>query len=375
MATGGLTMSLTAPLEVLYAHDFSSSSAYLGLFMLGAALGVIAVDVLGTRFIPGLDARSALVVSLVVFGLSCIGMGLAQDGVVLMVSRIMQGIGGGGVLGAGLQAAVRVVPPSVDVARSLGRFNVAFIIGGALGAPGGLLVAALVDSGFGYRLALIGTGVFSIAVAAAVAAALPRLDAPPGVAAPRIGLPRFARTPARTTSLVLAMSGEFLRGGVLFTALPLAGAVRGYPVAMITAAIALMSATEIVALWLAYRLIRRTGTIRMLLVSLSLGALCATGLALTSATSAYLMMAAVFGISLAGATASLPVLIVAQVGDSSAGVAKFRISAGMGLLVGSVGCAVLASHIGVPALFAGIAVTLLGCARLAHTVGRRMPAV
>jgi hypothetical protein len=70
----------------------------------------------------------------------------------------------------------------------------------------------------------------------------------------------------------------------------------------------------------------------------------------------------------------LPVLVVAQVGESSAGLAKFRISAGIGILIGSVGCAVLATQIGIAALFALIAIVLLGSAQLAHVVGRRMPA-
>ncbi|PRC53299.1 MFS transporter, partial [Mycobacterium sp. ITM-2017-0098] len=80
------------------------------------------------------------------------------------------------------------------------------------------------------------------------------------------------------------------------------------------------------------------------------------------------------GLSLAGATASLPVLVVAQVGNSSAGLAKFRISAGIGQLAGMVGCAVLASQIGITALFTVVAVILLLSTQLTHLVGRRMAA-
>ena len=86
----------------------------------------------------------------------------------------------------------------------------------------------------------------------------------------------------------------------------------------------------------------------MLIASLVLGTLCATLLALKPGVTTYLVVSALFGVSLAGATASLPVLVVAQVGDSSAGLAKFRISAGIGILGGSVGCAVLAPKSGSP---------------------------
>jgi predicted MFS family arabinose efflux permease len=374
MAASGVTMSLTAPLEVLFVREFWHSSIYVGVFMLSAAAGVVAVDVFGTRFVPRLDARVALVAGLCLFGVACIGMGVAPGGVLLMASRVLQGFGGGMVLGAGLQAAVRVNATTGDVARSLGRFNAAFLFGGAVGSPGGLLVAGIIDGRAGYQVAFIVTGALAVVVAAALAAALPSLAAPAGMPPPRIGLPRFDRAPGSGAALVLAMSGDFLRGGVLFTALPLAGAAREYSTITITVAIALMSGVEIVILSIAYRFIRYTGVVAVLITSFALGMLCATLLALIPGATTYLVASALFGVCLAGATASLPVMVVAQVGESSAGLAKFRISAGIGLLAGSVGCAVLEAQIGIAALFALIAIILLGSAQLARVVGRRMAA-
>jgi MFS family permease len=374
MAASGVTMSLTAPLEVLFVREFWHSSTYIGVFMLSAAVGVIVVDVFGTRFVPSLDARVALVAGLSLFGLACIGMGVASGGIVLMASRVLQGFGGGAVLGAGLQAAVRVDPATGDIARSLGRFNAAFLFGGAVGSPGGLLVAGIIDGRAGYQVAFVVTGALALLVAAILAAALPSLAAPAGMPPPRIGLPRFGRTPGSGAALILAMSGDFLRGGVLFTALPLAGAAREYSTITITVAIALMSGVEIVVLSVAYRIIRHIGVVAVLTASFALGMLCATLLALIPSATTYLVASALFGVSLAGATASLPVMVVAQVGESCAGLAKFRISAGIGLLAGSVGCAVLETQIGIAALFALIAIVLLGSAQLAHIVGRRAAA-
>lgn len=372
MAATGVTMSLTAPLEVLFVREFSHSGAYIGIFMLSAAVGVIVVDVFGSRFVPSLDARAALIAGLFLFGVACIGMGLASGGIVLMTSRVLQGLGGGMVLGAGLQAAVRV--RSGDVAASVGRFNAAFLFGGAVGSPGGLLVAGIIDGRAGYQIALVVTGAMALLVAGALAAALPSLAAPTGMPPPRIGLPRFGKVPASGAALILAMSGDFLRGGVLFTALPLAGAARDYSTMTITLAIALMSSVEILVLSVAYRLIRHIGVVAMLIASFGVGTLCAALLALSPSPTTYLVVSGLFGVSLAGATASLPVLVVAQVGESSAGLAKFRISAGIGILIGSVGCAVLATQIGIGALFALIAVVLLGSAQLARFVGRHMAA-
>jgi len=367
-------MSLTAPLEVLFVREFWHNSIYIGVFMLSAAMGVIVIDVFGTRFVPRLDARAALFIGLCLFGAACIGMGLASGGVLLMASRVMQGFGGGVVLGAGLQAAVRVDPATGDIARSLGRFNAAFLFGGAVGSPGGLLVAGLIAGRAGYQIAFVVTGGLAVVVAAALAAALPSLAAPPESPPPRISLPKLDRTPGSGAALILAMSGDFLRGGVLFTALPLAGAAREYSTITITAAIALMSGVEIAVLAVAYRIIRHIGVVAVLITSFALGMVCATLLALIPGATTYLVASALFGVSLAGATASLPVMVVAQVGESSAGLAKFRISAGIGLLAGSVGCAVLEAQIGIAALFALIAIVLLGSAQLAHVVGRRMPA-
>ncbi|MHC9291851.1 MFS transporter [Mycobacterium sp. LTG2003] len=369
VAAAGITMSLTAPLEVLFVHDLSQSGFYIGTFMLTASLGVIVVDVFGNRFVPGIDARTALTAGLVMFGLACICMGLVRGGAPLMAARVLQGLGGGVMLGAGLQAAVRVAPVSDDVARSVGRFNTAFLFGGALGSPGGLLVTGFIEGRFGYQVAFVLTGMLALLVAGGLAVVLPHLDAPPGVPPPQIGLPRLARTPGSRCALVLAMMADFLRGGVLFTALPLAGAARDYPMLTITAGIAIMAGMEIVALAVAYRTIRRVGVVTMLVASLVLGSLCAVFLAVNPDPTTFLVVSALFGVSLAGATASLPVLVVAHVGDSAAGLAMFRISAGIGILCGSVGCAVLATQIGIGPLFGAIALILLGSALLARFVG------
>ena len=374
MAASGVTMSLTAPLEVLFIREISRSSLYIAIFMLTSGLGVIVIDVFGTRFVPSLDAKVALTVGLALFGASCIGMGLAPDGILLMSSRAMQGFGGGMLLGAGLQAAVRVRTVTGDPTRALGRFNAAFLFGGAVGSPGGLLVAGLIAGGAGYKIAFVVTGALALLVAVLLVVALPSLAAPPGGPRPRIGLPRFGKTPGGSAALVLAMSGDFLRGGVLFTALPLAGAARDYSTITISLAIALMSGVEIAVLTVSYRIIRRVGVIAVLIASFAVGTLCATLLALTHGAAIYLAVSVLFGVSLAGATASLPVLVVAQVGNSSAGLAKFRISAGIGILAGTVGCAVLGTQIGVAALFALVAIVLLGSMQLAHLVGRRMAA-
>jgi hypothetical protein len=117
--------------------------------------------------------------------------------------------------------------------------------------------------------------VLAVFVSAVLAITLPSLAVPDGMPPPRLGLPRFVRTPGSGFALVLAMTGDFLRGGVLFTALPLAGAAREYPTTTITLAIALMSGVEIVVLSMAYRIISYIGVVAMLIASFALGLVCA----------------------------------------------------------------------------------------------------
>jgi hypothetical protein len=51
----------------------------MGVFMLTSAIGVIVVDVFGTRFVPALDARVCLAAALALFGIACIAMAVAWN--------------------------------------------------------------------------------------------------------------------------------------------------------------------------------------------------------------------------------------------------------------------------------------------------------
>src|SRR5580765_5053490 len=103
-------MSLTAPLEVLFAHDVGYGTTLISLFMLTSSLGVMVVDVFGTRFVPALDARRCLAVGTVLFALACLGMAVTSWWPVMMAVRVLQGFGSGLLIGAGLQASSRLNP-------------------------------------------------------------------------------------------------------------------------------------------------------------------------------------------------------------------------------------------------------------------------
>lgn len=369
MCGAGFAMSLTAPLEVLFATSIGYTPAMIGAFMLFSSTGVILVDVFGTRLVPLMTARSSVSLGLALFGVACIGMAVARTFPCMMAVRLLQGFGSGMMMGGGLQAAIRVAP--VDSARAVARYNAGFLLGGAAGSPVGLIAAALVHGTAGYRGAFLATGGLALVLTIAVRRRLPQLAPVVGAGRPRFSLPRLGRTRGTFAGLAVAMVGDFLRGGVLFTALPLAGAVRGFPTLTIGVAIALMSLTEILVLTQATPLLRRVGLIRVLVLALALGCGCGVALALTPSKGAYLAVSATFGVALAGMTIGLPLIAVGLVGDSSAGLARFRISAGIGMLIGTVGCAVLGSAAGPAPLFWLVTVVLAGGIGLVGNIAQR----
>jgi predicted MFS family arabinose efflux permease len=363
MCGAGFAMSLTAPLEVLFALSIGYTPAMAGGFMLFSGIGVITVDIFGTRLVPLMTARSSVTLGLMMFGTACIGMAVAWTFPLMLAVRLLQGFGAGLMLGGALQAAVRVAP--VDSARALARFNAGFLLGGAVGSPAGLIAAAVIRGTAGDRGAFVGTGTLALILAAAVLRFLPRLESPLGSGPlgggpPRLSLPRLGWSRADRSGLAIAMIGDFLRGGVLFTALPLAGAVRGFPTLTIGIAIALMSLAEIVVLTRAGAVLRRLGLPRVLLSASVLGGACSAALALVPGQAAYLGVSAVFGVALAGMTIGLPLVAVGLAGDSSAGLARFRISAGVGMLAGSAGCAFLGTAAGPAPLF-WVVTAVLAC--------------
>ncbi|WP_459983928.1 MFS transporter [Nocardioides sp. AN3] len=370
VAAAGFSMSLTAPLEVLFAQDIGYGTTLIALFMLTSSLGVIVVDVLGTRFVPALDARRCLPGGTALFAIACLAMAFTTWWPLMMCVRMVQGFGSGLLIGAGLQASSRLSPS--DTRRAVARYNMAFLLGGAIGSPGGLLLAALLHGIAGYRVAFALAGALAAGIAALMWRSLPTLPAPEGSRAV-IGLPRFERASGTVAALLLAMVGDFLRGGVLFCALPLVGGERGYGTLTIGIAIALMSCVEVVGISTTAHLVPRLGIAGVLLCSLVVGLGCAMTLALDTSVGSYLVVAAVFGAALAGKTLGLPLMVVGRVGDSASGLARFRISAGLGMTLGATGCAAVGTRYGASAMFWSVATVLGGGIALVVHLARREP--
>lgn len=365
----GFALAMTAPLELLYARRFGVDHLGIGVFILTTSLGMMLIDVLGTELVPRLAARTALAVGILLFGASCVVMGGAPAFGPLLAGRVVQGLGAGLLMGGGLQAAVRLYRSRE---RALGVFNSSFLLGGAIGAPFGGWIASLVPGTAGYRVAFFACAGACAVVAAAVAVRLPAM-APAGEVAAKVGLPRFAGPPGLGLAMALGTIGDFVRGGVVYTALPLVGAQRDFSTASIGVAVGLLSAVEIAALSRSESVLLRFGTVRCIVAALGLGIVSSALIAGSPGLVAFMAGSVLFGIAVAGATVGPPLVIVALTGDAAVGLAQFRIASGIGMAVGSTGAAIVAGALGASRLFLLIAMFLLAASLLAHTISRHHP--
>jgi predicted MFS family arabinose efflux permease len=355
---------------LIYARRLGAGVIGLALFILTPASIVLLVDVFGTRLVPRIDARGTLATGTLLFAISSFALGASPIFSPLIAGRALQGLGAGLVLGSALQAAVRLYP---DRQHALGSFNAAFLLGAALGAPVGGFVASLAPGTSGYRLTFAICGALALLVALILRVALPPL--PPVITAGEatIGFPRLSGPPGSRSALALGMLGDFLRGGVVYTALPLAGQARHFSTVTIGVAVGLLSAVEIVTLRAAGRFLKRVGVVPFLLTALGLGVVVAAGLALVSGSLAFLGGAVLFGVVMAGATLAPPLVIVALSHDDPAsGLASYRIASGTGMLVGSTGAGAAVATIGASGVFLLVGAVLLGGLVLAYRTGRQI---
>jgi predicted MFS family arabinose efflux permease len=364
----GFAMGMTAPFELIYAERFGVGAAGIGAFLLTTSVAMCAVDLLGTRVVPQLDARRMLVVGTAGFAVASVILGAAPGFGVLLAGRVVQGAGAGIILGAGLQAAVRIDPSE---ARALGMFNACFLGGTALGSPVGGAMADAISGTAGFRATFLACGAVSAVVALAVRVRLDPLPSPrPG--RPRLSLPNIGGSRGIGAALVLAALGDFVRGGVIYTTLPLAGTDRGLSPLAIGVAVGLLSALEIVVLTVAARVFERLGLGRCLVGALGIGVLSAVVLAVTTGPVAYFGGALVFGLVVAVATVGPPLVILALSDDPAAGLAQFRISSGLGMLIGFTGGGVLVTAAGPTVAFSAVAAILVAGMVLARVSTDRL---
>jgi MFS family permease len=133
VVVAGLGFGLTAPLTALFASDLGASDLVAGIAVSSIAISLLLVDFFGTRFVPRIDARAAMAVSLAVFGAGSVMSAFVPNVELMILARVAQGFGAALFMGGALQLAVRIAPGGA--AGAIGAFNGAWFAGIALGPP------------------------------------------------------------------------------------------------------------------------------------------------------------------------------------------------------------------------------------------------
>ena len=344
----GVAFGMTAPLTSLFAKTFWPSDIAAGFAVASISIVLIAVDVLGTDFIPHLDARCAIWLSLTIFGtFSCVSA-FAPDYWTMVGARICQGVGGALMMGGALQLAVRGVPPR-RAGRAMGSFNAALFAGIAIGPLVGGTTSRIAGGGqLGMRAAFAMCGAVSLATALACRLSLPAL---PSQQSPRVGWPRLhLRHRKLRGSLALGMFGQALRGGVAFTILPLFAAERlGLSTLGVAISLSAVSATDVASMGVLGSLADRRGRRPVLVGAIAVGVL---GAALTASTRAivpFFICCALLGTAIGTSTVVPAAMVVDCSEDTVAALSAYRIFSDVGAVVGSLGAGVVIAGGGIGA--------------------------
>jgi EmrB/QacA subfamily drug resistance transporter len=188
-------------------RDFGVSTSVVQWVVTGYAIAFSGLLILGGRAADLLGRRRVFVAGLVVFSLASLAGGLAGDPVLLIVSRLVQGVGAALVAPAALSLITTSFPAGPQRTRAIGLYGsmaaVGFVSGQVLG---GVLVewtswraVFLVNVPVGLAAALLAPRVITVPA---------RGTAPPGTALPGTALPggdqRGRRLDVRGAVLVTA---------------------------------------------------------------------------------------------------------------------------------------------------------------------------
>jgi predicted MFS family arabinose efflux permease len=353
---------MTAPITVLFASSFGAGPALAALAWSSMSVSLFFVDLFGTAFVPRVNGRTMLWVSLTIFGVGALISAGAPTLSIMIAARVLQGTGAALFMGGGLQLAIRLAPVG-GAGKAIGKFNAACMAGIATGPLLGGGLAELGPGQTGFRVAFLVDGAICLVVAVLARAILPSL---PSEARPRVGLPRrpAARWGVRIWPVItLAAFSEGMRGALEFTALPLFGKHHlGMGTAGIGVALSALSCVDIATMRFSGALADRLGRRSVLCGALLIGATACMAAPFVHGLVAFSIWCAVLGIPL-GALYVVPAAMAVDVSvETESAIASYRISADVGEAVGSTATGALigagglvGAALALGAVFAGIA--------------------
>ncbi|WP_160148822.1 MFS transporter [Amycolatopsis alkalitolerans] len=365
VVVAGVGFGLTAPFTALLVVGLGGSPASAAYVVSSIGLSLLLVDFLGTRFVPRVSSRTALTVSLLVFGVGCLFSAVTTSWEVVGLARVLQGFGTALFMGGGIALAVRLVGEHTR-GRAIGTFNAFWFLGVATGPLGGGLIAAAAPGPDGLRLLFGVCGVVNLAGAAAAWFLAPRWVSD---VRPRLGLPAGLGVRGRRmwSVLVLTGLGQAVRSGLALTLVPLLGARLGMGWVALGVALFALSVADVATMHFGGGLSDRHGRLLPLATALAWGTVAVTALAtVVRGPVAFTFGALAAGVTV-GATWVVPAAMTIDLAETpETALAAYRIACDIGMLTGGVfagaGIAVGGVHTALTAtaalLFGGLLLTL-----------------
>jgi MFS family permease len=361
-------MAMTAPITALYAIALGASEGAAALIVSVMVVSFLIVDLAGSRIVPRIDARSALIGGFLLFGVGSFASSVAPNLTVMVAARVLQGFAAAFPMGAGFHMALRLAESGRE-AREIARFNMCSFAGLTVGPLIVAVVAgvhARVAGGGdatelgGMRWGFFACGIINVVTAVVARAGLPSI---PSSQKPEIGLPRRSLFAGRRVRLTLVASGLGfgLRSMFGMTLLPLLGVNVGAGLSGVATGTMLMAVSELGGIGASGRLADRHGRRP---VAVAASALTAGGLLLAllgPSVPAYFALCVAMGVSLA-ALRVVPAAMIVDIAESDESAAVgWRLSCDLSTLVTAVLMAVALGAVGLSGGFVaatGVAVTV-----------------
>jgi MFS transporter, DHA1 family, inner membrane transport protein len=374
----GLTLGLTAPLTAVLAMELGAGAFTAGISVASLPAVVLVLDILGTRLLPFLEPRRAIVHGMLLWALGSFGSAVAPTFAVMAGFRLVQGVGLALYAAAAPQLAVRLAGRD-RVGRAIGRFQAAMTLGSAAGPLAGGAVSGIGVGTAGLRLAFAVCGLLAVFCAVFARFTLPSV---PPLFRPRWSLPSLPGMgrPRAVLGLWMGSAGQGLRGAIGLTVVPLVAAevlnLDGVRLGVFLTAMYLIEVVTTAVLGARSDLRgRRSGVVLGAAVGvLGVGVVFAA----MSSTSVPVLFAAAIPLGVAGGCmfGVLPALLVDLAGTTEVGLSATRIArdlgssacmAGAGAVITVAGataalglCVVLYLTVGVGMLVVGETRTALG---------------
>ncbi len=339
IAAGSVGTTMTAPITALYAKALGASDGVAALVVSTMAVSFLCLDLVCSRVVPRVDARSALVGGYLVFGVGSFISAVAPTLEIMAAARLLQGFAVAFPIGAGFHMALRLASKGGE-GREIARFNAYSFIGFTVGPLIVGLVADISGGTTGLRWGFAACGVVNVAGALIARFALPSI---PAHDRPQFGLPGRRAFAGRRTrkALVAAGLGFGLRGVAGMTLLPLLGSHLGAGPTTVAVAAMLMAVAELGGIAMSGRLADSLGRKPVIAVSAGLTSLVLVLLMLSPTIAVYVALSAVLGFVIS-ALRVVPTAMVVDVAESEESAAiGWRLACD----VNSLGTAVLVSAV------------------------------